>query len=175
MIKIGVDITCYVELRDNDNGWHIAPVKVENKYAYNDSDKWTLAQPWHGRDYELFDILTDGPINIDSPRGLPSDVSDEVKAERNRFRDEGLDFGLSLSCDSAYNDTYFTLFELKLALKNRKKFPKHYKYKDECGNKIKEEGPHRSLKGFVTAISNFADLCGYYDSTDVRVILWLDR
>jgi hypothetical protein len=171
---MGVDITCYVELCD-DNGWHIAPVKVENKYAYNDSDKWTWAQPWHGRDYELFDILTDGHINIDSPRGLPNDVSDEVKAERDRFRDEGLDFGLSISCDSAYNDTYFTLFELELALKNRKKFPKHYKYKDAFGNKIKEEGPHRSLKGFVTAISNFADLCGYYDSTDVRVILWLDR
>lgn len=53
---MGVDITCYVELRDNGQ-WHIAPVKVQNKYTEN-KDEWRWAEPWSGRDSELFGILT---------------------------------------------------------------------------------------------------------------------
>lgn len=168
---MGVDITCYVELRDNGGKWHIAPVKRQNKYAEN-PEKWVWAEPWTGRDSELFSILTDGYNSIDSPRGLPYDTSDEVKAERDKFRE--FEDG-QVSYEGAYDDTYYTLFELELALRDRKKYPKYYKYKDEFGNKVKEVGPYWRLKGFVTAIENFADLCGYYDPNDVRILMWFDR
>ena len=166
---MGVDITCFVELRDKGK-WHIAPVKVQSKYA-EDKNEWYWAQPWTGRDSELFGILSDGYNNIDHPRGLPDDVTNEVKVERDRFfkYENG-----EKSADYAYNDTYFTLFELYLALGNKKKYPKYYKCKDAFSNPVKEKGPRESLKGFADSVANFANMCGWYDTKDVRVIMWFD-
>lgn len=169
---MGIDMSVYVEVRDKGK-WHILPVKYLNKYAAEEEDPWTYAQPWRGRNSELFGILTNSYNNIDYPRGLPDDISAEVKAERDKFFYDS-DFD-GTRVDGAFDDTWFTLSELQLAVKDRKKYPKWYKYKDEFGEKQKEAGPYWSLNGFVTAISDFVDIVGYYSPENVRTIIWFDH
>ena len=166
------DITVYVEVRDNGK-WNILPVKYLNKYAEEGENAWAYAKPWHGRNSELFGILTRAYNNIDYPRGLPDDVSAEVKAERDKWFYESDVNGTRV--DGAFDDTWFTLSELMLAVNDRKKYPKWIKYKDEFGVKQREAGPYWSLNSFVTAISNFVDIAdGYYSPANVRVIMWWD-
>lgn len=170
---MGKDITVYVEVRDNGK-WNILPVKYLNKYAEEGEDAWAYAKPWRGRNSELFGILTRSYNNIDYPRGLPDDVSAEVKAERDKwFYESDVD---GTRVDGAFDDTWFTLSELMLAVRDRKKYPKWYKFKDEFGAKQREAGPYWSLNGFVTAISNFVDIAdGYYSPENVRAVMWFDN
>lgn len=170
---MGKDITVYVEVRDNGK-WNILPVKYLNKYAEEGEDAWAYAKPWRGRNSELFGILTRAYNNIDYPRGLPDDVSAEVKAERDKwFYESDVD---GTRVDGAFDDTWFTLSELMLAVNDRKKYPKWLKYKDEFGAKQREAGPYWSLNGFVTAISNFVDIAdGYYSPANVRAVMWFDN
>ena len=100
---MGMDLTCYCELRDRKTGeWKIAPVKVETvRYVAEDMDKlycytkaiyeYDYAQPWIGRNYELFNVLDGTHSNsIANTRGLPVDLSEEVRAKHEEFkRDDG--------------------------------------------------------------------------------------
>lgn len=171
---MGKDIYNFVELRDKEGKWHIAPVMVKHQYVDDNEKEWGYAQPYSGRDYELFDILSGGKNYscIDYPRGLPIDVSDEVRAEREKFIDK--DEVSDEPRDFAFDDTYFTLFELRLALDNKKKYPKWHKWTDCDGNVQKEAGPRDRLRYFVDSIDMLASMCGYYNDVDVRVVLWFD-
>lgn len=180
---MGVDITAFVETRDiRDGSWHILPVKVEcTRYvASNPKEPWNhdkaemyydYAQPWYGRNSELFSILEGGNYNsiLSYSRGLPSDVSKEVYDFHEQFKNEDFDGYWS------YGESYLTLSELSSALTDRKKYPKWIKYRDEFGSKIKEHGSYWDLKDFVDAIRYFTNLIpGVYDSNDVRVVFWFD-
>ena len=100
---MGMDLTNYVEIRDRKTGeWKIAPVKVETvRYVAEDMDKpfcftkaiyeYDYAQPWYGRNYELFNVLDGTHSNsIANTRGLPADLTEEVRAKHEEFkRDDG--------------------------------------------------------------------------------------
>ena len=180
---MGMDLTNYVEVRDHKTGeWKIAPVQVETvHYEAEHMDKpccltkivyeYDYAQPWYGRNSELFSILEGGNYNsiLSYSRGLPSDVSKEVYDFHEQFKNEDFDGYWS------YGESYLTLAELSSALTDRKKYPKWIKYRDEFGSKIKEHGSYWDLKDFVDAIRYFTNLVpGVYDSNDVRVVFWFD-
>lgn len=183
MIKIGIDISNYVELRDRKTGtWNIAPIKVEvNTYVPSDPDKphicdtcvkkYVFAQPWYGRNSELFRILSGDCDNsiIPGHRGLPHDVTDEVREKHEQFRDD--EYEDRYFC---FHETWYTLAELEAAAANKKRYPKWDKWVSEDGIKYKEPGVGVALREYVDSIRHFANICGYYDSADVRVIMWWD-
>lgn len=179
---MGMDITNYVELRDRKTGeWKIAPVQVETvHYEAEHMDKpccltkvvyeYDYSQPWYGRNSELFSILDGEHSNsiIYGTRGLPVDISAEVYDKHEEFkRENGDDYW-------CFGETWYTLAELEAAMSNKKKYPKWDKWRDESGRKYKEVGVGQYLRDYVGAIQNFVNLCGYYNSADVRVIMWWD-
>lgn len=176
-----MDLTSYVEIRDRKTGqWKIAPVKVEGvRYVPSDPEKphicdkaayeYDYAQPWYGRNYELFNVLDGSHSNsITNTRGLPIDLSGTVREKHEEFR---RDDGDGYWC---FNETWYTLAELEAAMSDKKKYPKWDKWRDESGRKYKETGVGQYLRDYVWAVQNFVNLCGYYDSNDVRVIMWFD-
>lgn len=182
---MGKDITVYAEYRDPKTlKWHIVPVKVKHKvYVSSDPEQypqaydkekheWWYAQPWKGRNSELFDILdcdgTSYDVILSNARGLPVDVSREVMREHESFKRSD---GDGYYC---FHENWLTLAELKGALANKKKYPKWFKYKDEDGVTQKEIGPRPYLKDFVDAIDHFVMLFGWFDDTDVRIVYWFD-
>ena len=178
---MGMDLTCYCELRDRKTGeWKIAPVKVETvRYVAEDMDKpycctkaiyeYDYAQPWIGRNYELFNILDGAHSNsIANTRGLPVDLTEEVRGKHEEFKQ---DDGDGYWC---FNETWYTLAELEAAMSDKKRYPKWDKWRDDAWIKHKEAGIGKYLREYVRAIQNFVNLCGYYDSADVRVIMWFD-
>lgn len=180
---MGVDITVYAEVRNRKSGkWNIVPIKVQHDhYVASDLSKphvldkkvlvWRYAHPYTGRNYELFDVLRGGTYNsiLDYDRGLPSDVSDEVNAEHKQFKSK--ESGKFFS----YGESWLTLAELYAALSNKKKYPKWEKWLDEEGIEQKEPGVRADLKDFVSAVRNFVDIYGYYDTNDVRIVYWFDN
>lgn len=181
MIKIGIDISNYVELRDRKTGeWKIAPVKVEEvHYVPSDFEKpyicdkavyeYDYAQPWIGRNYELFNVLDGSHSNsIVNTRGLPVDLTEEVWAKHEEFKRDDDD---GYCC---FNETWYTLAELEAAMSDKKRYPKWDKWRDDAWIKHKEAGIGTYLRDYVWTIQNFVNLCGYYNSADVRVIMWWD-
>lgn len=181
---MGKDITVYAEYRDPKTlKWHIVPVKAKHKvYVPSDPEQypqihdkakyeWWYAQPWTGRDYELFSVLEGGNYNsiFDYARGLPIDMSGEVKSEHDKFKRDDAEDGFW-----CFGETWYTLAELEAAVSNKKKYPKWEKDVDCDGHEFKVAGVRRSLKDFINAIWHFVGLYGYYDSNDVRVIMWWD-
>lgn len=168
---MGVDITSYVLLRD-DGKWHMAPVKVQDKYA-EDKEEWRWAQVYNGRCGELFDILCGKAYDaLDSARGFFPDAPEELVELRNRFKEVDEETGHVR--DYGFDDTYFTLFELNLALRDKKRYPKWDKWRDEDGIKHKDVGSGQLLRGFVDSVAAIADMCGWYDPKDVVVVMWFD-
>lgn len=177
-----MDITCYSEYRDRkDNIWHIVPIKVEGvHYVPSDPEKphiydkavyeYDYAQPWYGRNSELFAVLDGEHSNsiVVGARGLPVDISDEVRAKHEEFkRDDGDGYW-------CFGETWYTLAELEAAMSDKKKYPKWDKWRDDAWIKHKEIGIGQYLRDYVRAIQNFVGVYGYYDSTDVRVVMWFD-
>jgi hypothetical protein len=74
---MGTDIHPYVEVRRNGK-WHL----VTDDLFYAGSDRWTN-QPFKERDYTMFGLFAgvrSGEVDpISEPRGLPEDVSAEVR------------------------------------------------------------------------------------------------
>lgn len=182
---MGRDISVYAEYRDKKTlKWNIVPIKVRRKtYVPSDPEQypqvydrvefeWWYAQPWTGRNSELFDILDCNSNSYDSilsyPRGLPVDISPEVKEEHEHFKRKDGDGYYSFS------ENWLTLAELKCALLDKKKYPKWYKYEDEDGVKQKEEGPRVYLKNFVRSIDHFVGVFDWLEDTEVRIVYWFD-
>ena len=111
---MGCDIHLRVEKQTKD-GWKPAEEMIPNKYAGEEGEPATLpARFYNGRNYDLFAILAnvrngrgfagcdtgDGFTPIADPRGLPDDVSDEVKEDSEGW-----------GCDG-HSHSWFTLAEL---------------------------------------------------------------
>jgi hypothetical protein len=114
---MGCDIHCYAEVKKGQKWVKVGRVFVNPYYDEKRKDKWNKPktdQPYQGRNYNLFGILADvrngrgvagcdlgdGFVPIDSPRGIPNDVSDSVQGLFNGWGGD------------AHSDSYFTLEEL---------------------------------------------------------------
>lgn len=113
---MGTDISMYAEIRKNRRWIKVGDKFKNGWYRENDKiDEWNKPytdHPYDSRNYDLFAILADvrngsgfagcvtshGFNPISQPKGLPEDVTDEV---RNELEDYG------------YGYSYFTLKELK--------------------------------------------------------------
>ena len=113
---MGTDITMFAEVRKNKKWTKVGDV-FKNPWYHEDGiiDKWNQPytdHPYDGRNYDLFAILADvrngtgfagcktsyGFNPISEPKGLPEDVTDEVR---------------ELLWDDGYANSYDTLKELK--------------------------------------------------------------
>lgn len=114
---MGCDIHIYAEvLKDGhwqkvgkvfDDPYHRQDQPVgepdEDGYVINDPK---TDEPYEGRNYHLFALLANvrnngGVTSISEPRGLPADVSDEVKAKRDDWGEDG------------HSHSWFSLTELE--------------------------------------------------------------
>lgn len=114
---MGCDIHLYVERRENGR-WVSADIWTPNKYAKYEGEPPVAVEyenrVYTGRNYDLFGILAnvrngrgfagiktgEGFNPISPPRGLPEDVSPEVKAESDRWGVDG------------HSHSHFTVAEL---------------------------------------------------------------
>lgn len=160
---MGTDIHAYVAIRDFRTG-EFKVCNVYSKYG----DKYLLAECYNGRDYELFDALSNtrgcGYDAIAPNRGL-SGAPKEILAERESFKRDD-DGGIFHIDDSAYGDSWVGLDELYSALKDKKRYPK----KDEYG----ERGPRDGIKMLYHGAEAFANLEYYNSLADVRIYFWYD-
>ena len=108
---MGCDIHLYTERKRSVKGktqWVNVDYWKKNPY-YGDDEyerEYELIPAYRHRNYFLFSILADvrnysNNIPISKPKGLPEDVSDEVRAESERWGSDG------------HSHSYFTLLELK--------------------------------------------------------------
>ena len=109
---MGCDIHFFVEVKQADGSWKsVDEWEVEDGYTYVPYEKAF----YNGRNYDLFAILADvrngrgfagcktgdGFNIIDEPRGLPNDVSSEVKSQAESWDGDG------------HSHSWFTLAELE--------------------------------------------------------------
>lgn len=110
---MGCDIHLYTEKIKSVNGvdkwvncdhWKLNPYFGDDEYE----PELELISLYSGRNYNLFGVLAGvrGGYEICPPRGLPSDVSDIVKKNSDRWDSDG------------HSHSYFTLAELKEYYKN---------------------------------------------------------
>ena len=111
MITIGADIHLHCEYKD-ENGWHNC-----DNHIWNDKEnKYEFDPIYWGRNYDLFGVLAgvrsrEFPM-IDSPRGLPEDISAKTK-----------EYAVEMKGD-AHSYSYLTMKEL---LKWKKKMTRKWK------------------------------------------------
>jgi hypothetical protein len=94
---MGADLHMHVEVYRGDTGWVRAEEMVPNdlhEHFPDDEPAMERADWFHGRNYVLFGMLgyDRGRVGIEpivAPRGLPSDVSDEVKAHSDEYGVDG--------------------------------------------------------------------------------------
>lgn len=108
---MGCDIHLYTESKRTVNGvekWVNCDYWKKNPYHGLDNyeKEYDLVSAYSNRNYTLFGILAGvrngyGNIVISEPKGLPEDVSEEVKKEFDRWGSDG------------HSHSYFTLEELK--------------------------------------------------------------
>lgn len=113
---MGCDIHLYVE-RKVDGVWQSADQWEPNEYADEGEDGLEIPYQkrfYSGRNYDLFGILADvrngrgfagvdtgdGYVPMDDPRGLPEDVSPQVKADSDHWGSDG------------HSHSWFTVSEL---------------------------------------------------------------
>lgn len=158
---MGTDIHAYVAVRNPGSG-EFKTCNVYSKYG----NKYVLSECYNGRDYELFDALSNvrgyGYDAIAPNRGL-SDAPQEILDERDKFKTGPDITGFE---DSAYGDSWVGLDELYAALRDKKRYPK----KDEYGDR----GPRTGIKMLYNGAKAFADLGCYSSLADVRVYFWFD-
>ncbi len=162
---MGCDIHSKIEVREYSvkdrvlQPWKALPVYTMDDGVLN------LADHYSGRDYELFGWLTGGRVRCDvvtplpTPRGVPSNISDELKEKFDSYDD----------CDGYHSASYLTLEELESAYR---KIPKKI-YCDYDGQKVKNPFRKR-VRWFIDSIRVFTDSCGYYSDDDVRIVFCFD-
>lgn len=182
-VKMGTDIHCMVEYRDaysdGDKKWH--QIRIENPYRTDyycsGSDDDILEchpfiEPLDGRDYQLFGILagvrSDDYPTIDSCRGIPLDVSEDVKS----ILEKEEPFIHSIS--------WYTLKELLCWYNNEKNFHS-VDYEDEYYapylDDIKKEDSYmrERFQSFIYGIEFIASLACYYATYEnIRIVFWFD-
>ncbi|KAH0786254.1 hypothetical protein GPJ56_009931 [Histomonas meleagridis] len=89
-----------------DGEWKCADGYIEDPYSTSEEKELVLDSPYIGRDYHLFAILANvrndfNNLCISPPRGLPNDISNEVRNEAIKMNDP-----------TFHSHSYFTLKEL---------------------------------------------------------------
>lgn len=99
---MGCDIHCYAEVKTNNkwkkvgsifkNPWYIW-YKDNNKEVPKNEKEFTDS-PYDGRNYNLFSILAGvrndyNILPISNPKGLPNDISNEVRGKYSVWEDDG--------------------------------------------------------------------------------------
>lgn len=156
--------------------WKLVNLWEKNPYSNPDADNAFDRQDirpasCHScRNYMLFGVLAGVRSMeydpIDYPRGLPSGCPQELR-----------DYIDSWGND-AHDISWYSLAELNKAVKDKKKYPKHYTWTDVDGVTQVDNlecGPHYALKEFRNGVRLFADLESWCnDPEDVRVVFFFD-
>lgn len=117
MITIGCDCHIHCEYKD-EAGWH----NCDNHIWDDVTNKYEFEDIYWGRNYDLFGVLAGVRSNefpmIDSPRGLPKDISPKTKEYADEWKGDG------------HSYSYLTLKELigwkkKMKKKWKKLLKKH--------------------------------------------------
>lgn len=155
MIKIGADVHAYLEKFNKETRqWENA-----NLYKKNSDGTFTLVNFYNGRNYDLFGKLAGVRGSEDPmvyPRGLPDDLSPEVKEE----------FGDGLDWHSA---TWYDMRELELLVKaGEGKVP--------CWDEDDNMTTYDPVADFVEAARVALDMqwIWVYNMNEVRVVIWFD-
>ena len=160
---MGVDIHVYLEVK-NDNEWinlSLSPNYHKYKPPFEDLTDYNVISGILGnRDYYLFDYLCgssryiDSGIEIIAPlRGLPKDVSEEVKKEYDEY------------ANAWFGTTWYDFRELELFVQTKQAI-----CIDEDGKK------YNPVKVWFNKIVDILSGFGiYYPAiNEVRVIVWFD-
>lgn len=176
---MGTDITCCVEYRstsgDDAGKWH--QIRINNPYyeKYSKDDEYcSLITPFYARDYILFGILAGVRSNdypqIDYERGLPFDVSDDVR----KYHDTCKEY--------SYSESWYTLEELDRWASEKKNFMS-IDYRDITSHSersmVKEKDKmvrnrFAHLVSNVRFIASLVDVNTYIHPRDVRIVFWFD-
>ena len=136
------------------------------------SPEFLPAECFYNRDYQLFGVLAgvrsnEYPMLDDNLRGLPGGCPREI-----------VDYVEKSWKDCAHSITWYSLGELNKAVKDKKKYPKHSYWYDDCGRKHVDKaayGPHYGLKSFRDSVEAFAASSYFWnDDEDVRVVIFFD-
>ena len=158
---MGIDIFSHVEVRDGD-GWRLV-----------DGDGW---YPFDWRDYGMYGFLADvrnyshAPV-IAEPRGLPDDVTAELRAEHDET--------------DPFSASWLTLAELRAFDYDQVFWDRRVERRlpsgviDGAALAEEGEGEHLTIRSFLGS-GYFADLgrieraCPNASPGDIRVVFWFD-
>ena len=178
---MGCDIHCYIEEKREDGRWHQLGLWIKDR----ETGKMKEVDFFTDRCYPLFGILAgvrSCATPIDTPRGLPADLSVEV-AEKYADGDEWW-----------HDATWYDYRELISYIKGRKagmfivdEMTKFVEEKAEAEEEdteaylvlegVQEENEEfDALKGFVAAIDDLLEKHGIYYPKfgQIRVTMWFD-
>lgn len=161
---MGMDIHSFVGVKNPKDEWEVLPLYKR----HNDGDI-VFAEAYNNRYTEFFMWLL-GRNNMygDMPyanRGIPRVAPTEIP-------------GIIIDLYDRYdvcNGSYMSLSEMADVVK---KMPKHFKYRDEDGNKVKERNEVRdAMKSMINTIISMIALSDTYVNSpdDVRVYYWFDN
>jgi hypothetical protein len=157
---MGCDIHAYVEIKNKENTW--------TKLTLEPFDM----SGWEFRSYTLFGILAgvrgSGPIQLNDgiPRGLPDDISPEVKKAYSFWEDD------------AHSASYITYKEVNdLYYQYTKLWSKHRDDDDITIAKDLIKSLRKLLKAYLTIASLSYDWDNRiaFRKTDIRMVFWFDN
>lgn len=157
-----------------------------------DWNQITTDEPWQGRNYSLFAFLADVRNNhelkpLSQPRGLPKDVSDDVKKESDEWGVDG------------HSHSYFTLQELLdvdwdftvipqsgfVDPKNYKLFKKTGRPNEWCQGTLSKDykkikwnvSLREFLEGFIESLYELKEWgrINKKEPKDIRLVFWFDN
>lgn len=184
---------CFLEARKADEDWHAIILQSPQ----NPKTNWETGEPeeglefleaYEGRDYNLFGILAgvrgdrDDELTREN-RGLPHDVTNEVRAEYNRFGEDDNTYWGATWYSRAEFDSMLKIISARLKVKkieimSRCKWDKEYSVSEAMQDIEDSEEWYNywSFKRFTDSIYAYAEIV--YDADflyhDGRVILWFD-
>lgn len=138
-----------MELRNRDTGkWEPTHLYKTSSYRQNALDE---VYAYDTRNYQLFGVLAgvrSMTEPIVEPRGIPNDVNTTILSEWDE------------ECQWSHTPTWYTLYELRLAAKDKKRYTKDERV---------------LLKDFIHHIEFVVDAYWFFDSdSNVRVVIWFD-
>ena len=158
---MGCDIHMFIEKKANEKYdiWERVSLYYINEYTHD----LECAEPYNGRDYELFSLLA-GVRGWYEPfdfcRGLPDSVSSKIEAEH---------AGWGMDCHST---SWYDLCELNL-------FIKEFKLNNAETEVEKEEGMIPRLEKFWEGIVNYLEFAGEFvwdiKPNKYRIVFWFDN
>ena len=176
---MGMDIHIHIEYRSKRNGeWRCGDYFKINYEPYGDEPKFEPVEICGERNYHRFAVLADmrndfNVIPISEARGLPSDVSEDVKAMADRY--------------SHFATSWLTFEEIGKYL-NIHTENMGEKYEDREGNKIRSLLFRPDLNVLADTIYkraaelnvlpdsyfNWVDCWTHENCDNVRIVFWFD-